>query len=546
MQSKFLLFVLSILLSLSVFSQNKDKVLVTIDGENTTVNEFKRVYEKNLDAIDNDEAKSVTKNLELYINYKLKVKEAYRLKLDTLPSYKREMETYKNQLSAPYLQDTTFIDDIVKDIYYRTKNKVKAKHILLRLSRDASPNDTLTVYNKISKIRDRILNGESFEEVAREVSEDKSAQDDPKTGRKGNGGNLGYFSAFNMVYAFENAAYSTKIGEISKPFKTQFGYHIIIVDDFKESKGEIEAAHILIGDTTSIGKQKIDSIYIKLKNKENFADLAKKYSDDPGSKIKGGKLGRFGTGKMVKPFEEAAFSLEKVGDFSKPFKTRFGWHIVTLLKKYPIRSFKEMEKELKEKIKKSSRMQLSEQAVLNKLRKDYTIVEYEKAKKILNNKKLRSIPKDSLQKNIISINEKNITQETFIKYIRNRRHLPVFKLFDMFKEDQILTYYKDNLVYTEPEYAYTLKEYEDGLLLFELMQQKIWNKASKDTLGLKQYFDDNKSNYKTGDLEKSKGKVINDYQNFLEENWIADLRKKSKIKISKKELKKLIKFYENN
>ena len=537
-----LLFVLSV--SLSVFSQKKDKVLITIDGEKTTVSEFKRVYEKNLDAIDNEEAKSVSKNLELYINYKLKVKEAYSIKLDTLPSYKREMETYKNQLSAPYLQDTTFIDKLVKDAYFRTKNEVKAKHILIRMPRDASPKDTLIAFNKISKIRERILKGENFEKVAAQVSDDKSAQDDPKTGRKGNGGNLGYFSAFRMVYPFEAAAYTTKVGEVSMPFKTQFGYHILQVDDLKESKGEIEAAHILIRDTTAVGKKLIDSVYTKLKNNESFDDLAKKYSEDPGSKNNGGKLGKFSAGRMVKPFDDAVFGLTEINSYSKPFKTRFGWHITKLLKKHPIQSFDDMKKELKEKVKKSSRMQLSEKAVLNKLKKDYTIKEYEDSKKILDRKNLRSIPKDSLQGIIISINDKNITQEEFIKYIRNRRHKPVFVLFEMFMEEQIMTYYKENLIYTEPEYAYTLTEYEDGLLLFELMQQKIWNKSSKDTLGLKKYFKTNAAKYKTDDLKNIKGEVINDYQNFLEKNWIADLRKKSKIKVHKRELKRLIKFYE--
>ncbi|WP_298883313.1 peptidylprolyl isomerase [uncultured Polaribacter sp.] len=536
-----LLFVLS--LSTSIFAQKKDKTLITIDGEKITVSEFKRVYEKNLDAIDNDEAKSVTKNLELFINYKLKVKEAYSIKLDTLPSYKREMETYKNQLSAPYLQDTTFIDKLVEDAYFRTKNEVKAKHILVRMPREATPKDTLTAYNKIFKLRERILNGEKFETVAAQFSEDKSAQDDKKSGRKGNGGNLGYFSAFRMVFPFEEAAYSTKKGEISMPFKTQFGYHIMQVDDFKLSKGEIEAAHILIKDGSAKGQKIIDSIYLKLKNNEKFEDLAKKYSDDTGSKARGGKLGKFGEGRMVKPFSDAAFSLENENDFSKPFKTRFGWHIVKLLKKHPVKSFDEMKKDLKAKIKKSSRMQLSEKAVVNSLKTKYTIVEFEKAKKILDNKQLRSISKDSLQSTIISINDKKISQEEFIKYIRNRRHLAVYKLFDMFKEDQILTYYKENLIHTEPEYAYTLKEYEDGLLLFELMQEKIWNKSSKDSIGLKKYFDNNSIKYKTNTLKAKKGQVINDYQTFLEKNWIADLRKKSKIKVSKKQLKKLIKFY---
>ena len=539
-----LLFVLSV--SISGFGQRKDKKLITIDGEETTIAEFKRVYEKNLDAIDNEDAKSVTKNLELYINYKLKVKEAYSIKLDTFPSYKREMETYRNQLSAPYLQDTTFIDKLVQDAYFRTENSVKAKHILIRISRDATPKDTLFAYNKILKLRERILNGEKFEVIAAQFSEDRSAQDDAKTGRKGNGGNLGYFSAFNMVYPFEVAAYNTKINEISMPFKTQFGYHIIQVDDFKKSDGEIEDAHILVKDTSAVSKTKIESIYGKLIAKEKFEDLAKQFSDDPGSKNKGGNLGKFAAGRMVKPFSDAAFALENVNDFSEPFKTRFGWHIVKLIKKHPIKSFDEMKKDLKAKVKKSSRMQLSEKAVVNKLKKEYSITEFKEAKKILERKNLRSIPKDSLQNTIIRINDKKVTQEDFVNFIRNRRHLAVFKLFEMFKEDQIIKYYKENLIHTEPEYAYTLKEYEDGLLLFELMQEKIWTKSTKDSLGLKKYFKTNSKNYKTDDLKAIKGQVINDYQNFLEKNWISELRKNSEIKVEKKQLKKLIKFYGQN
>lgn len=532
-----------LLVSISVFSQKKSKTLVTIDGDKTTVAEFKRVYEKNLDAIDNEEAKDVTKNLELFINYKLKVKQAYQLKLDTLPSYKREIETYKNQLAAPYLQDTTFIDKMVKDIYFRTKNKVKAKHILIRTARDARPKDTLEAYNKIVKIRNRIVAGEDFEKVAEETSEDNSARDNEKNGRKGNKGNLGYFDAFKMVAPFEDAAYNTKVGQVSKPFRTQFGYHIVKVDDLKPSEGEIEAAHILILDTTNVGKKKIFEVYDKLIINNNFEELAKQYSEDRGSKNRGGKLGKFGTGRMVKPFEDAAFSLQNEGSFSKPFKTRFGWHIVKLIKKHPIKSFNELEKELRKKIKNSARMQMSETAVINKLKKTYKIVENESAKKILDKKNIRAIPKDSLQETLFSINNKKIKQEAFIDYIRNRRHKPVFTLFDMFKNQEILTYYKKNLVNTEPEYAYTLKEYEDGLLLFELMQEKIWNKSSKDTLGLKNYFEKNKANYNSKKLEDNKGEIMNDYQNYLEEKWIADLRKNSRIKIRKRELKKLIKHY---
>jgi len=538
-----ILSICTLLVAMNVFSQN-EKTLVTINKEKTTITDFKRIYEKNLDAIDSEEAKDVTNNLALYINYKLKVEEAYLLKFDTLPSYKKEIASYRDQLAAPYLQDTTFITELVKEVYLRTKNEVKAKHILIRTLKDATPKDTLISFNKITTIRNRIINGENFEKVAVETSEDTSAQGNAKKGLEGNKGNLGYFSAFNMVASFEDVAYKTKVGAVSMPFRSKFGYHILKVYDFRAAKGEIEAAHILISNSTKSSKAKINEVYKRLQNKETFAKLASEYSDDRGSKAKGGKLDKFGIGRMVKPFEIAAFSLENEGDFSKPFKTRFGWHIVKLLKKHPIRSFAEMKQELTAKIKRSSRMQMSETAVINKLKKQYSIVENEEAKDILNRKDIRTISKDSLQNNIISINDSNIKQETFVEYLKNRRNKPIYVLFEMFKNQEILAYYKKNLANTEPEYANVLKEYEDGLLLFELMQQKIWNKSSKDTLGLKTYFSNNKEKYGTKELENIKGEVMNDYQIFLEKDWITDLRKKSSIKVNKRQLKKLIKFYD--
>ena len=525
-----------------VFSQKKDKVLVTINGEKTMISDFKRVYEKNLDAIDNEEAKDVEKNLELYINYKLKVKEAYDIKLDTLASYVKEMEGYKNQLSAPYMQDTMFINKLVEDAYYRTKYEVKAKHILVRTPKIPTSKDTLLAYQKIMKIRDRIVAGEDFEKVAEETSEDDSARDDAKSGRKANKGNLGYFSAFKMVYPFEDAAYTSKVGEVTMPFKTRFGYHILQVDSTRISKGELEVAHILLNDKSEKGEELINSIYDKLENDEQFRALARKYSDDTGSKSKGGKLRKFGTGMMVKSFEDAAFSLQKEGEYSKPFKTRFGWQIVELIKKYPVESFEKMKGDLKKKVKSSSRAALSEKAVIDKLKKKYTILEEEKAKEIFDYKNLRTIAKDSLQAILLTINGKEIKQELFIDYIQNRKNMPVFQLFEDFKDKEILSYYKENLERTEPEFAYVLKEYEDGLLLFELMQQKIWNKSSKDTLGLKNYYTLNISKYNK-EYDKIKGEVMNDYQTYLEKNWIADLRNKSAIEVNKKQLKKLINSY---
>lgn len=540
-----------LLLSLLFFSvafvaQKKDVVLMTIDGKEIMISEFKKVYEKNLDAIDNEEAKDLEKNLDLFINYKLKVNEAYAIQLDTLSSYIKEMKMYRNQLAAPYLQDSLAVNRLIKDAYYRTKNEIKAKHILIRTPKIPTPKDTLKAYTKILNIRNRILKGEDFEKVAEEVSEDPSARTDQKSGRIGNKGNLGYFSAFKMVYPFEDAAYTTNIGEISMPFRTRFGYHILKVDSIRPSKGEVEVAHILIQDLSSKGEELITTIYSRLENDEQFKMLARKYSEDTGSKSKGGKLRRFGAGFMVSPFDEVAFSLTKEGSYSKPFKTRFGWHIVQLIKKYPVGSFNELKPQIESKIRANERLQLSEKAVVKKLMKMYSITEYDNAKNIFIKPNIRTMAKDSLKLTLLKINEKELKQIDFINFIQRKNNTSIFDLFKVFKEQEILKYYKDNLEKTEPEFASILKEYEDGLLLFELMQRKIWDKATKDTLGLQKFHKKNLQKYNNNPLDSVKGEVINDFQNYLEQLWIKEMRNKSVIEVRKKALKKLKKYYAKN
>ncbi len=528
------LFILGFVFTLSVFSQKDTQILLSINGDKISVAEFKKVYEKNLNAIDNEEGKDVAKNLELYINYKLKVAEAYELKLDTLKSYKREIETYRNQLTAPYLQDKEHLEALIKEAYDRTKTEIKARHILFRLPQKYEDKDTLAIYNKALEARNRILNGEDFEKVAKEVSEDQSA--------KTNGGDLGYFSAFKMIYDFENVAYNTKETEISMPFKTRFGYHILQRTGTRMSKGERQAAHIQITDTTKVGTEKINEVYAKLVKGESFKELAKEYSDDTNSKNKGGLLPKFGSGRMVPEIEKAVFSLENNEDYSKPFKTRFGWHIVKLIEKFPVLSYNEMKKELADKVKGNGRSRFSDQAVVEKLKEEYTITEYPTTKSFIQKKGIRNWSKDSLGGAILKINDKLLTQQDYVKYINNRRHLFSNVLYQNFINHEVLAYYKENLPKTNPEFAATLKEYEDGLLLFELMQQKVWNK-SNDSTAIASFFDKNQKKYNTKDLSKVRGKVMSDYQDYLEKNWIQTLRGKNKVKINKRILKKLEKFY---
>ena len=528
------LFLAILMFSLNLFSQKETEVLATLNGESVLVKDFKRIYEKNLDAIDNKEAKDVKKNLDLFINFKLKVKEAFQLNLDTMTSYKREIETYKNQLIAPYLSDKSHFNSLVEEAYQRTKNEIRASHILVRFPKNYAFSDTLKLYNKIIDARKRIVAGEDFETVAREMSEDPSAQY--------NGGDLGYFSAFKMIYNFEDIAYKTPFGEVSQPFKTRYGYHIVKNTGSRLSRGEIQVAHIIISDTTNSGKLKIDQVHAKIKEGINFKTLAKEFSNDLNSKNKGGVLPRFGSGRMVKPFEDVAFSLNSIGQISEPFKTRYGWHIVKLLKQFPVLSFELMEKDITAKVKKSGRAKLSDNVVLEKLKNQYNIVVDENAKNVFQNKNIRKLSKDSLQNTLIRINDKKITQSAFLSYISNRRNQSIDVLFDNFLNSEVLKYFKENLVFTNSDFAETLQEYKEGLLLFELMQQKIWNKSS-DSTALKNYFDANSKKYENNSLETIKGRVMNDFQTNLELNWIEKLRAENEIKINEKVLKKLIKHY---
>jgi peptidyl-prolyl cis-trans isomerase SurA len=309
-------------------------------------------------------------------------------------------------------------------------------------------------------------------------------------------------------------------------------------------EGEVEVAHILLTDSSPKGKTKIDSIYNALKSGADFEKIVLKYSNDNSTTSNGGKLPKFGIGRMLKSFEDQAYTLKNIDELSMPFQTQFGWHIVKLLKRYPIGSFEEMKNELLQKVRESGGANLSDLAVLRRLKKEYQISTNEKAKAIFSLYNIRAASIDTLQQAILTINKKEIKQERFFDYIRNRRHKPIEVLFDDFLNEEVLTYFKENLRFTEPEFAATLKEFEEGLVVFELMQQKIWDKSSKGTLGLQAFFNANLKKYDFKELSKNKGQVMNDFQTYLEEELNKNLMQKYKVVIRKKVVKELVKQYQ--
>ncbi len=525
--------IIVVLYCLNGISQNREAVLFSIDNTDFYTQEFLDNYNKNATLV-SDSVNSIENYLDLFINYKLKVKEAKELKLDTLPSYINELNDYKMRLIQPYLKDKKVTNKLVVEAFERLQKEINASHILISLKPDASPKDTLAVYSKLMEARKLITSGSSFSKIAKQYSDDPSAQQ--------NGGNLGFFTALQMVYPFENAAYSTPVNTVSKPFRTQFGYHILKVHEIRPALGAVEVAHIMIKNNDAVAaKSKIDSIYkLVLNNKERFSELASKYSDDRATASNGGKLNKFTYGQMLESFSKEAFKLEHISEISQPFKTEYGWHIVKLLKKYPVPNFEEIKDDLTRKIERDERSNLIGKSIINRLQKKYTILVDTLALNQFKNRNWRNLT--NANSVLLTINNKEIRQVEFAKFLKLNLNETVLSAFKKFKEQEVLNYYKETIEFTNKEFAATYNEFKEGLLLFDLLEKKVWEK-SKDSASLSNYFIRFKdTKYADKELETNKGVVINDYQNYLEQLWVEALYKKYKVKINKSEKKRLIKL----
>jgi len=488
-----------------------EPILATIGNQPVYTSEFKYVYNKNnSNAPDAYSSASVRDYLRLYVNFRLKVREAEELGLDTAKSFKKELEGYKKQLSQPYFTEKSVTERLTKEAYDRMKEEINASHILIRVSLDADPKDTLVAYNKIMDIRSKLMKGEDFGTLAQQFSEDPSA--------KTNKGNLGYFTAFGTIYPFETAAYNTPVGSISSPVRTQFGYHLIKVNDRRKSQGQVKVAHIMIRASEGIpssdsiaAKEKIDEIYKKLQAGEDWNKLVNQFSEDGNSKNKNGELMPFTAGKMIPSFEDAAFALQNPGDISKPVQTPYGWHIIKLLERKPLESFETLEPTIKQKVAKD-RGEVNRKALIDRLKKENNFVENQKNIDGAISKADSSLLKGSWSykgddKNnpvLFTIGSNTYTQADFFGFVsqkqRTKKNLSpahyMRNLYKDFTEESLLSNEEANLENKYPDYKLLVKEYRDGILLFQMMDDKVWSKAIEDTAGLKKFFNSNREKYK--------------------------------------------------
>jgi len=643
MKLKQLFFGILLSVNFAGFAQNAQKeVLFTIDDKPYYTDEFSRVYNKNIDLVKDESQKDLNQYLDLFVGYKLKISKANKLGLQEGGNYQAELKSYRSQLSKNYLTDSKVTKELIQEGYERSLKEIKASHVLILVDENASPADTLKAFKKAEDIRNKALNGEDFAVLAAKFSEDPSAKE--------NKGELGYFSAFRMVYPFETAAYITAKGQISKITRTRFGYHIIKVEDVRDNRGEVTVAHIMIlkpqnqnAEELEKGKNTIKDIYSKLQQGENFESLAKQFSQDKSSAQKGGVMNRFGAGQLSsEEFEEAAFALKKPNDYSAPVESSFGWHIIKLVEKHPMKSLEEMQPELENKVSRDERSRLITNSVTEKLKKKYTVKKNDKlyaaVAKTVTDKFYTgdwALPKDRkpYDATLITVNgNKTFSGNDFLEFLNAQQKAentikPIKKLVDAkyqeFSDSKLNEYYNDNLELEFPEFAAVMEEYRDGLLLFDLMEKEIWEKAKTDTIGLQNFYETHKDSYKWGNrvdaqvfsstkqdvakkaqkflkkgksaeyikgelnkkgtvdiianegifdensdalpkgkkengisdvikegdyyyvmkinkrletspktLEEAKGKVINDYQQYLEEKWVSDLKKEFKVNVN--------------
>ena len=489
--------------------------VLDIAGERVSLDDFQHVYGKNnRDSVYSVEA--LDDYMELFINFKLKVREAEAMGMDTAEAFITELAGYRSQLARPYLVDGDLLDAMVEEAYQRKGMEVRASHILVSVEDNATPADTLAAWNRIQGIRARVTSGEDFEAVARS----KNGSDDPSAAS--NGGDLGWFTAFQMVYPFECAAFNTPEGEVSTVVRTRFGYHILNVVGKRKARGEVQVAHIMVRmpadapqDQVANAEGRIQEVKRLLLSGESFESLALKYSEDPSTANKGGLLPWFGTGKMVESFEDAAFGLEEPGDLAGPVRTDYGFHLLKLMDKKTLPTFEESRRELSKKVRRDSRAEITKTSFVRALKGEYGATVSNRRREALKaaaikvdslfypGHPLEGVRKSELGRTLFSVAGSPRTVEDFLTWanagkIRNvdrPQAAMVSQEIDNYVAQELLAYEDTQLEAKHNDFRLLMEEYHDGILLFELTDQKVWSRAVKDTTGLMEFHGQNRNEF---------------------------------------------------
>ena len=497
-------FTLSLLLS-GIHAQT----LFTVGGAGVTKEEFLKAYNKNNTGLKPTD-KSYRDYLELYIRYKLKVRAAYDAELDTLPAQRTELQNFRSQIAESYLKDESSFDKLVKEVFERGQKDIRLEHILIPLPKNALPIDTLRAWQKAQAAYAALKKGKRFSEVAMQYSEDPSV--------KTNGGDIGWITVFTLPYELETLAYTTPPGQFSKPFRTRGGYHIFRVEHERKALGHIRIAQILLSFPPSLTAatedaihRKADSLYNLLEHGADFAALARTNSGDNLSYQTGGEMPEFGIGRYDSAFEATAFGLDRDGAISKPLRSSYGYHILKRLarKPFPDQLDQATAALIKQQVMNDPRMEVSRKALLARIEQQAGFHQSEFSDldlwaftdSAMRNTGLSSFRGMNYSTVLISFTRQSYNLKEWLDYVRSVRGLRPGgnqankDLFDRWIERVAQDYYRNHLEDYNQDFAFQLTEFREGNLLFEIMQRKIWDKASTDSAGLRNYYETHKDKY---------------------------------------------------
>lgn len=505
-------------------SASQDSTVVAVYGDQAvTLEEFERRYARSVggpEAAAQDSIEAYRDFLNRYINFRLKVQAAQAAGMGADSAMQQEIAQYRAGLARPYLLEQEVLDPLIRNLYERKQQMVDASHILIRLEPNATPEDTLAAYNRMAALVDSVEAGMDFGEVAARYSEDPSAQ---RPSGPGSRGRLGYFTAGRMIAPFEDAAYATPVGALSPIIRTRFGYHVLRVHDRREAVAPIRVSHILIRPAASTpaaadsARALADSLRSEIEAGADFAELARRYSADPGSASQGGDLGMVPyDAPLVPPFKEAAFALENAGDVSEVVETQYGYHLIKLTEQSTFPAYDEAYDELKQEVAKLPRTREAEAAFAQEaLRQRGATVDTTAALRPFEDVPVDSLfftlvggalPEETMAQPVATLGDSTFTLGDVAAFAV-RAQVPrkettreqVLALLDVFLAEQALDYEAAALEERDEEFRIVMEEFRDGLLLFKLMEDSVWTAAGRDTAALEAYFEAHADAYQYDD-----------------------------------------------
>ena len=481
--------------------------LMIIGQEKVSVDEFLRIYQKNNQSTTSYSEKDVQEYVELFTLFKMKLQEAKRMRLDTLPMLKEDYQKYTDQLVQNHFVDKNYIENIWKAQYEHMKYDVKVAHIMVKCAPNANPSDTLIAYNKLNYLRQQATK-DNFAKLATENSEDQSSAI--------KGGLLGYITAFMTFPEFEQPCFQTPIGAISSIFRTQYGYHIIHVLDKRVARGKIKVAHIYLkkSEKPEVAEKQIQEAYKQIISKKiTFENAVKKYTEDASTKETYGVLNEFGVSEMVNDFEEQCFALKNPGELSRPFMTEYGWHLVKLIEKIPVKGYEDSKDYIKQRMANDPRVNNLKGIAYSRILAKYKFTETPSNLSplmanmpdtffMIKNWVLK--PMKAIESNtLFSFAGKSFNLKDFTNYVNTNYQTASSRskkealdaMYAAYKEKVIWQLAKEQLSAEDKPYSQLESEYMNGLLIFEIMDREVWKKALADTLGSMKMYEEVKSNY---------------------------------------------------